>query len=116
MSDSEFESSPEDPWITQDELVSDSFPAAVDVNTGKEIDIEQMADPTRQGDVPSPSPVKSRTPKKTDEEKWEEYLEAYEELNKLKKKYTDKITQHKRDFLKKYPTASKQERKEALIK
>ena len=36
MSDSEFESSPEDPWITQDELVSDSFPAAVDV--------EKMAD------------------------------------------------------------------------
>ena len=69
MSDSEFESSPEDPWITQDELVSDSFPMAVDVNTGKEIDIEQMADPTRQGDVPSPSPVKSRTSKKTDEEK-----------------------------------------------
>ena len=116
MSDSEFESSPEDPWITQDESVSDAFPTAVDVETGKERDIEEMADPTRQGDVPSPSPVKSRTPKKTDEEKWEEYLEAYEELNKLKKKYTDKITQHKRDFLKKYPTASKQERKEAIIK
>ena len=31
MSDSEFESSPEDPWITQDESVSDAFPIAVDV-------------------------------------------------------------------------------------
>ena len=116
MSDSEFESSPEDPWITQDELVSDAFPTAVDVETGEEKDIEVMADPTRQGDAPSPSPVKSRTPKKTDEEKWEEYLEAYEELNKLKKKYDDKIKQSKKDFIKKNPTASKQEKKEALKK
>ena len=114
MSDSEFESSPEDPWITQDKLVGDSFPMAVDVETGEERDIEEMADPTRQGDVPSPSPVKSRTSKKTDEEKWEEYLEAYDELNKLKNKYDKKIQQHKRDFKKKNPNASKQERKEAL--
>lgn len=115
---SEFESSPEDPWITQDydESVSDAFPTAVDVETGKERDIEEMADPTRQGEVLSPSPVKSRTPKKTDEEKWEEYLEAYDELNKLKNKYDKKIQQHKRDFKKKNSNASKQERKEALKK
>ena len=113
MSDSEFESSPDDPWITL-EGEKKASPAVVDVETGKERDIEEMADPTRQGDVPSPSPVKSRTPKKTDEEKWEEYLEAFEELNKLKRNYDKKIENAKKNFLKKNPNASSKEKKTAL--
>ena len=67
MSDYEFESSPEDPWITEEgEVRKEASP-------GEKVDIESLANPSLQGDVPSPSPVKSRTPKKTDEEKWEEY-------------------------------------------
>ncbi len=74
---SDLESSPDEPWITEEGKTKAS-PATVDVETGKERDIEEMADPRTQGDVPDPSPVKSktksRTPslKKTDEEKEEE--------------------------------------------
>ena len=81
MSDSDLDLiSPEDPWITESGIVIDAFPAVVDVETGKEKDIEEMADPTKEGDVPSPSPPKSKTPKKTDEELWEDYLEKYDKL------------------------------------
>ena len=111
---SDLESSPDEPWITEEGKMEAS--PAVDVETGKERDIEEMADPRTQGDVPDPSPVKSRTPKKTDEEKWEEYLEAYDEFNKLKKQYDDKIKQTKKDFIKKNPGASKQEKKDNLVK
>ena len=96
-----------DPWITYEGSINS--PAPLD------IDIERMSTPNRQGDVPDPSPVKSRTPKKTDEEKWKEYLEVYDEFNKLKKQYDDKIKQAKKDFIKKKPGASKQEKKDNLV-
>ena len=48
--------SPEDPWITEDGLVTDAFPITIDVETGKEKDIEKMADPRQEGDVPDPPP------------------------------------------------------------
>lgn len=115
MSDNDFESSPDEPWITEEGEIKAS-PSAIDVETGKERDIEEMADPTRQGDVPSPSPVKSRTPKKTDEEKWEEYLDAFENLYKLKRKYDKKIESAKKDFEKKNPDASSKEKKANIDK
>ena len=107
--------SPEDPWITQDGLVIDAFPAAVDVETSKERDIEKMADPTLLGDVPDPSPIKSKTPK-SDEKKWEEYLEDYEKLNKLKNKLNKNIEDIKKKFKKANPDASSEEKKANLIK
>ena len=105
--------SPEDPWITQDGIITDEFPSAIDVETGKERDIEKMADPTRQGDVPEPSPpsISKKSKKLTDEELWNEYIEAYEELNKLKKKQDHKIEEAKKSFKRKNPNASVQEQK-----
>ena len=105
--------SPEDPWITEDGLVTDAFPITIDVETGKEKDIEKMADPRQEGDVPDPpsSSVTKKSKKLTDEELWNEYLEAYEELNKLKKKQDVKIDDAKRAFKRKNPDASVQEKK-----
>ena len=110
MSDDELKSiSPEEPWITQDGLVIDAFPAAVDV--------EKMADPTKEGDVPDPSPIKSKTKTKlTDEEKWEDYLENYEKLNKLKNKLAKKLEDGKKKFKKANPNASIEEKKNNLQK
>ena len=41
-----------------------------------------MADPRQEGDVPDPpsSSVTKKSKKLTDEELWNEYLEAYDEL------------------------------------
>ena len=108
--------SPEEPWITESGIVIDAFPAVVDVETGKEKDIEEMADPTKEGDVPSPSPPKSKTPKKTDEELWEDYLEKYDKLNKLKSKLDKKIQDGKDKFKKANPDASIEEKKADLQK
>ena len=108
--------SPEDPWITDSGIVIDAFPAVVDVETSKEKDIEEMADPTKEGDVPSPSPPKSKTPKKTDEELWEDYLEKYDKLNKLKSKLDKKIKDGKDKFKKANPDASIEEKKADLQK
>ena len=64
--------SPEDPWITQDGIIIDAFPSTIDVETGKERDIEEMADPRKEGDVPSPvnpptgCPFHPRCPKAKD--------------------------------------------------
>ena len=115
MSDNAFESSPDEPWITEEEEIKAS-PAAVDLETGKEKDIEQMADPAQQGDFPEPSPpsLSKKSKKITDEEKWEEYLEAFEELNKLKRNYDKKIESSKKNFLKKNPNASSKEKKKAI--
>ena len=112
---SDLESSPDEPWITE-EGKTKTPSAAVDVETGKERDIEEMADPRTQGDVPDPSPVKSRTPKKTDEEKWEEYLENYEKLNKLKNKLAKKLEDGKKKFKKANQNASIEEKKNNLQK
>ena len=103
--------SPEDPWITQDGIILDAFPSTIDVETGKERDIEKMADPTQEGDVPSPPSVPKKSKKLTDEELWDEYLEAYNELNKLKNKQEHKITEAKKAFKRKNPDASIQEQK-----
>ena len=105
--------SPEDPWITQDGIIIDAFPSTIDVETGKERDIEEMADPRKEGDVPSPSSpsVPKKSKKLTDEELWNEYLEAYEQLNALKKKQDSKIQDVKRNFKRKNPDASIQEQK-----
>ena len=105
--------SPEDPWITEDGIVLDAFPSTIDVETGKERDIEKMADPAQEGDIPSPSPpsVPKKSKKLTDEELWNEYIEAYEELNKLKQKQDHKISEAKKSFKRKNPNASPQEKK-----
>tara|TARA_B100000900_G_scaffold164855_1_gene139917 strand:- start:1414 stop:2409 length:996 start_codon:yes stop_codon:yes gene_type:complete len=108
--------SPEEPFITDTGIVIDAFPAAVDVETSKERDIERMADPRLQGDFPDPSPVASRTPKKTDEEKWDDYLEKYDRLNKLKNKLNKKIEDIKKKFKKANPDASIDEKKTNLNK
>ena len=75
-----------------------------------------MADPMLQGDFPDPSPVASRTPKKTDEEKWDDYLEKYDRLNKLKNKLNKKIEDIKKKFKKANPDASIDEKKTNLNK
>jgi len=105
--------SPEDPWITEDGLVTDASPITIDVETGKEMDIEKMADPSLQGDVPEISPLSQskKSKKLTDEELWNEYLEAYNDLNKLKKKQDGKIEDAKRNFKRKNPDTSVQEQK-----
>lgn len=121
MSDSEVDSfSPEEPWITQDGLIIDAFPAAVDAETSKERYVEEMADPTIQGDIPDPSPVntkiKTKNVKKTNKEKWDDYLEEYENLIKLKNKFNKKIDDIKKKFKKANPDSSIEERKANLIK
>ena len=110
MSDSDLDLiSPEEPWITQDGLVIDAFPAAVDV--------EKMADPTKEGDVPDPSPIKSKSKTKmTDEEKWDDYLEKYNKLNKLKNTLAKKLEDGKKKFKKANPNASIEEKKDNLRK
>ena len=102
--------SPEDPWITEDGLVIDANPSTINVETGEEKDIEKMADPRQEGDVPEPSPPK-KAKKLTDEELWNEYLEAYDELNKFKNKQEHKISEAKKSFKRKNPDASIQEQK-----
>ena len=58
-----------------------------------------MADPKKEGDVPDPSPIKSKTKTKmTDEEKWNDYLEKYDKLNKLKNKLAKKLEDGKRNL------------------
>ena len=114
---SDLESSPDEPWITEEGKPTPS-PAAIDVETSKERDIEEMADPRTLGDGPDPSPVKSKTKssKKTDEEKWEDYLENYEKLNKLKNKLAKKLEDGKKKFKKANPNASIEEKKNNLQK
>ena len=88
--------SPEQPLITQSGIVIDAFPAAED-------DIQSS---------PTPS---SKTPK-SDEEKWDDYLENYDRLNKLKNKLNKKIDDIKSKFKKANPDASIAEKKENLNK
>tara|TARA_R110001592_G_scaffold90765_1_gene266469 strand:- start:1870 stop:2910 length:1041 start_codon:yes stop_codon:yes gene_type:complete len=98
------------------ELISSE---AVDVETGKEVDLKELADPMKEGDVPDPSPIKSKTktPTKIDEEvKWNNYLDVYNQLQKLRLKQDKKIESIKKNYNKKNPDASIQDKKLNLEK
>jgi len=88
--------SPEQPLITQSGIVIDAYPAVED----------------NMQSSPTPS---SKTPK-SDEEKWDDYLENYDRLNKLKNKLNKKIDDIKSKFKKANPDASIAEKKENLNK
>ena len=88
--------SPEEPFITDTGIVIDAYPAQ---------------DDTRIHSSPTPS----KTPK-SDEEKWDDYLEKYDRLNKLKNKLDKKIEDIKKKFKKANPDASIDEKKTNLNK
>ena len=88
--------SPEEPMITDTGIVIDAYPSSTVIQ-----------------DYSSPTP--SKTPK-SDEEKWNDYLENYDRLNKLKNKLNKKIEDIKKKFKKANPDASVFEKKKNLNK
>ena len=96
------------PWITEEgELMSEQEMNNTDLTELKE------------GDVPYPSPIKSKTktPTKIDEEvKWNNYLDVYNQLQKLRLKQDKKIESIKKNYNKKNPDASIQDKKLNLEK
>ena len=82
------------------ELIS---PESVNVETEKKIDLDD------------PSPVKSKT-KIDEEEQWNNYIDVYNQLQKLKLKQDKKIESIKNNYKKKNPDASIQDKKLNLEK
>ena len=98
----------ESPWITEDGKIKEDF--------DEKVNIEYKTDTTTQGDFPDPSPITKKTPKKTEQDKWEEYIEAFDFFHKLKRKYDKKIENIKKSILVKNPDASIEQRKKELQK